>query len=64
MALVLGLGELLARQVLGFDWQPRPWLPLAGSLGGALLAWGAGWWSLRGVLQRPVTETLREAARE
>jgi putative ABC transport system permease protein len=64
MALVLGLGELLARQVLGFDWHPRPWLPLAGALGGALLAWGAGWWSLRGVLQRPVTATLRDAARE
>jgi putative ABC transport system permease protein len=28
---------------------------------GAGLALLTGWWSLRGVLQRPVTQTLREA---
>jgi len=27
----------------------------------ALLAWLAGWWSLRGVVQRPVALTLRQA---
>jgi putative ABC transport system permease protein len=28
---------------------------------GALLALTAGWWGLRGVLRRPVMETLRRA---
>jgi putative ABC transport system permease protein len=28
---------------------------------GGLLAWLAGWWSLRGVLERPVSLTLRQA---
>jgi putative ABC transport system permease protein len=33
-----------------------------GIVGGALLAWGAGWWGLREVLRRPVVQTLRMAA--
>ena len=37
---------------------------LFGAACGALLAWSAGWWSLRGVLQRPVVQTLREAQAE
>ena len=41
---------------------PSPWVPLAGTVAGALMAALAGWWSLRGVLQRPVSETLRQAA--
>ena len=32
--------------------------------GGAVLAWAAGWWGLREVLNRPVVETLRRAAAE
>ena len=31
---------------------------------GALLAQAAGWWSLRGVLNKPVVQTLREASSE
>ncbi|OYU72665.1 MAG: ABC transporter permease, partial [Burkholderiales bacterium PBB5] len=38
------LGGLLARQVFEFAWAPSPWVPLGGTLAGALLAWGAGWW--------------------
>ncbi|MEX8515780.1 ABC transporter permease, partial [Leptothrix ochracea] len=64
MLTATALSAVLARQVLGFDWLPRPWLPLAGSVGGALLALGAGWLSLREVLRQPVAETLRHANRE
>jgi putative ABC transport system permease protein len=37
-------------------------VPLAGTAAGALLAWAAGWWGLRGVLRRPVVESLRNSA--
>lgn len=57
----LALGSLLARYVFEFDWGGSPWVPLASAALGALLAQAAGWWSLRGVLQRPVMVTLREA---
>jgi putative ABC transport system permease protein len=33
-----------------------------GSAVGGVLALAAGWWGLRGVLRRPVMETLRRAA--
>ena len=56
------LGGVLARQVFNFAWAPSPWVPLAGAVAGALLALGAGWWSLREVLRRPVMDTLRRAA--
>ena len=59
LALFIGWG--LARFVFEFDWQPLWWLPLVGALLGALLAWLAGWWSLREVLRRPVVQTLRQA---
>ena len=59
--LTLALGWALAHRVFEFDWQPAGWMPLAGIGVGALLAWLAGWWGLRGVLQRPVVQTLREA---
>ena len=52
---------LLARQVFGFEWQPRVWVPLAGAGAGAALALAAGWWGLRGVLAVPVAQTLRRA---
>ena len=53
---------LLARQVFDFAWAPSPWVPLIGTVLGALLAWAAGWWGLREVLRRPVMDTLRRAA--
>ncbi len=55
------LGGLLAHFVFDFSWQPKPWVPLFSAAAGALLAQLAGWWSLRGVLRRPVVQTLREA---
>ena len=58
-ALAVGWG--LARYAFEFEWQPPAWVPLAGMAAGALLALAAGWWGLRGVLQRPVMQTLRAA---
>ncbi|WAC72573.1 ABC transporter permease [Roseateles sp. SL47] len=73
---LLGLGALagllagLAAQAMGwalthyafdFAWQFKPWVLLGTTVGGALLAQLAGWWALRGVLNRPVVQTLREA---
>lgn len=60
VAMVLGWG--LARKVFDFEWTAPPWVPLAAILMGALLSWAAGWWGLRGVLRRPVVQTLREAS--
>ncbi len=59
VALALGWG--LAHWVFEFDWTASPWVPLGAIAGGALLAWAAGWWGLRGVLRRPVVQTLRES---
>ncbi len=58
----LAVGWALARHAFDFNWSAPPWVPLAGSLAGALLALMAGWWSLREVLRRPVVQTLRQAA--
>ena len=55
------ISSLLARYVFNFEWRGSAWVPLASGAAGALLAQAAGWWSLRGVLQRPVVATLREA---
>jgi putative ABC transport system permease protein len=52
----------LARYVFEFSWNPSPLVPLAGGVAGALLALAAGWWGLREVLNRPVVQTLRQAA--
>ncbi len=57
----VGIGWALARYVFEFAWTASPWVPLGGALAGAGLALGAGWWSLREVLRRPVVETLRNA---
>jgi putative ABC transport system permease protein len=57
----MAVGWALARYAFEFSWNPSPWVPLAGALAGALLALAAGWWGLRGVLRRPVIETLRAA---
>ncbi|TAK87736.1 MAG: FtsX-like permease family protein, partial [Aquabacterium sp.] len=56
-ALAIGWG--LATKVFEFEWNAPLWWPLLGALIGALLAWAAGWWSLRGVVSRPVALTLR-----
>jgi putative ABC transport system permease protein len=56
------VGALLARYVFEFTWSASPWVPLIGAVAGALLALAAGWMGLRGVLRRPVIETLRRAA--
>jgi putative ABC transport system permease protein len=56
------VGWVLARQVFEFSWNPSPFVPLMGGVAGALLALAAGWWGLRGVLRRPVVDTLRQAA--
>ncbi|WP_234413658.1 ABC transporter permease [Ideonella sp. A 288] len=58
----IAVGGLLARLVFEFTWAPSPWVPAIGSAVGAALALAAGWWGLRGVLRRPVMETLRRAA--
>lgn len=60
-SVALIISSVLARQVFEFPWTGSLWVPLVSALSGALLAQAAGWWSLRGVLQRPVVATLREA---
>ena len=57
-----GVGWALAKYVFEFEWIVSMWVPLFGSLSGAVLALAAGWWGLREVLQRPVVQTLRRAA--
>jgi putative ABC transport system permease protein len=56
------VGWALARYVFEFAWTVSLWVPLLGSVAGAVLALAAGWWGLRDVLRRPVVETLRRAA--
>ena len=56
------IGWGLARFVFEFEWTASLWVPLAGALTGALLAWLAGWWGLKEVLRQPVSQTLRQAA--
>lgn len=56
------VGWALARYVFDFEWAVSLWVPLLGSLAGAVLALAAGWWGLREVLNRPVVQTLRSAA--
>ncbi|MBE0474828.1 FtsX-like permease family protein [Rhodoferax sp.] len=56
------VGWALARYVFEFDWVVSWWVPLLGALTGAVLALAAGWWGLREVLNRPVVQTLRNAA--
>jgi putative ABC transport system permease protein len=58
------VGWALARYAFEFQWTASPWVPLAGTAAGALLALAAGWWGLREVLRRPVVETLRRATSE
>ena len=60
-SMALAVGWALARFAFEFAWTPLWWVPLAGGLGGALLAWGAGTLSLAGVLRQPVVQTLRQS---
>jgi len=61
-SVAVAVGWALAHYVFEFEWTASLWVPLAGSVAGALLALAAGWWGLRDVLRRPVMETLRRAA--
>ena len=61
-AVAVLVGWALAHYVFEFTWTASLWVPLVGSLVGAVLALLAGWWGLREVLQRPVMDTLRRAA--
>lgn len=56
------VGWGLARFVFEFEWTASLWVPLAGALTGAVLAWMAGWWGLAEVLRQPVSQTLRQAS--
>ena len=56
------VGWALARFAFEFAWQPALWVPLAGGVAGAVLAWLGGWWGLRSVLSAPVVQTLRRSA--
>ncbi len=58
----MGVGWALSHYVFEFTWTASLWVPLVGSVDGAVLALLAGWWGLREVLQRPVMDTLRRAA--
>lgn len=56
----LGVGWALSSKVFDFPWQPPLMWPLIGAAVGAVLAWMAGWWTLRGVMERTVSQTLRQ----
>jgi putative ABC transport system permease protein len=60
-AMALLLGWALARFAFEFAWTPPLWVPLAGGVLGAVLAWAAGSLSLSGVLRQPVMQTLRQS---
>jgi putative ABC transport system permease protein len=51
----------LAKFVFEFSFHISPALPFAGAALGATLAWLAGWWQLRGLVNAPVIQALREA---
>ena len=56
------VGWGLARFVFEFEWTASLWVPVAGALTGAVLAWMAGWWGLAEVLRQPVSQTLRQTS--
>ena len=55
------IGGALAKYVFDFPWSPNAYLLLQGIVSGAVLAWIAGSWGLKGILNRPVIETLRNS---
>ncbi len=54
------IGWVMARYVFDFNWSISLWVPLLGTISGAVLALAAGTLGLRAVLRRPVIETLRQ----
>jgi putative ABC transport system permease protein len=56
------LAAILGQYVFDFPWTLHWYLPIVGSLAGAVLSWLSGWWSLREALRRPVMQSLRNAA--
>ena len=60
-SMALLLGWALARFAFEFAWTPPLWVPLAGGVLGAVLAWAAGSLSLSSVLRQPVMQTLRQS---
>jgi putative ABC transport system permease protein len=61
-AIAMVIGSLLARIVFEFD-LPLNWVILPiGTVAGAFCAWAAGWWALRGVVNSPPMQTLREVS--
>jgi putative ABC transport system permease protein len=58
----LAVGWALARYAFNFDWHAPLGVAAIGTLLGALLAWAAGWYSLRSVLNQSVSATLRRAS--
>lgn len=54
-----GVSFALAHFVFDLPWQFSWWALGTGGLAGVLLAWLAGWLALRGVVNRPVVQTLR-----
>ena len=54
-----GVSFGLAHFVFDLPWQFSWWALGMGALAGVVLAWLAGWLALRGVLNRPVVQTLR-----
>jgi putative ABC transport system permease protein len=61
-AAALVVGWALARHAFNFEWHAPLWVAGAGMLAGAVLAWLAGWYSLREVLRQPVNQTLRRVS--
>ncbi|KVE39978.1 ABC transporter permease [Burkholderia sp. BDU5] len=57
----LAVGAVLASRVFDFQLAPDPWLVPAGIAAGVACAGAAGWLGLRGVLRRPVLQSLRDA---
>ena len=55
------IGWGLATYVFEFEWMVSPLFILFGIVFGVLIAWGAGWFTLRGVLKESVVNTLRRS---
>ena len=47
---------------VGIDWSGAYTAPVPEPASAWLLALGAGWWTLRGILRTPVVDTLRKAS--
>ena len=54
------IGWSLAKFVFEFEWTASPVFVLTGTAFGVLVAWGAGWFGLRPVLNQSVLQNLRQ----